>query len=140
MKVILGAMLLFGALALVPAHSQQVALVQGQIIGESGTPVAQQPVLIEGQPKRLKLWSWLLSEKPVSVIAVTDTKGFFQVVDLPPGQYKVKLWPTGGEPITIAEFKLGSGYGTFTFSEMLRVKKDMSEELKLREELWMEKR
>lgn len=126
-RLILGALILSAMLGGAwKANSQPVSVVQGRVVDEAGSPVANQPLAIERQ------LSWKYGWWPMDVwgtdwgkpiVAVTDSEGFFQVVDLPPGDYKLKaLYPGAWEPVEIKGFKLSPGYKKFTFEGKVVVK------------------
>src|SRR5262245_25299558 len=78
------------------------------ITSEAGTPVKNQPVVIEGY-KASWFANWIAAPKSpakeIRVHSVTDEEGTFQVINLPPGQYTLKAIRLGGEPVPIREFR-----------------------------------
>jgi hypothetical protein len=94
------------------AQPQSLQLVEGTLTSYDGTPLANRMLVIEGTKEswwaeRLPWLGW----KKVKIISLTDTKGFFQVVDLPAGDYTLTLTQPGSNSIPIKSFKLEPGYG-----------------------------
>jgi len=102
----------------VSVQSQTVALVEGYIVDKSGEPLGNHPVIIQGT-KQVPKWTWWpwgpKSDKPVKIVGVTDSNGFLQVIDLPPGDYTVKIAAPGVEPEAVKQFTLEQSYGKFNF-------------------------
>ena len=100
------------------SSSQTLALVEGYFVNKAGEPLAHQPVIIEGKrqvPKWL-WWSWgPKTEQPIKVIGVTDANGFVQVVDLPAGDYTLKLASPGVEPVAVKQITLPPSYTNVKF-------------------------
>src|SRR2546425_1428685 len=95
---------------LVAGQAEPPSFLYGKLLAlEAGTPVKNQPVVIEGyKASRLADWfPWYGSEKhpgkELRVHAVTDERGAFQVINLPAGVYTLKALRLGAEPVTIKE-------------------------------------
>ena len=93
------------------SEAQQLRLVEGEL-SYGGKPLANRAILLEG--REVVTWFdflrfWETSSK-IATIAVTDKRGFFQVVDLPAGEYTLKLVRAGEEPLLLKNFKLERGY------------------------------
>src|SRR5215210_5267967 len=92
LSAVAGIALLGGALW--PAHSQPLRFVEAQFADESGAPLVNQIIVVERHPEEHSTWfGWLFGNKPEQkpVVSITDWNGFVQIVDLPPGQYKMRL-------------------------------------------------
>ncbi len=100
-----------------PTHAEPLKLVHAKLVDQSGGPLVNQTVLIEGtkQPQWYTAWG-LIGEKSVRVISVTDTKGYLQVVDLPAGTYTMKLVAPGFEHKPIKNFTLDASYKNVEFT------------------------
>jgi len=117
--LVVAASILLAALAVAHvAQSQPLAVVQGQLRDQQGEPVAYQPIVIQttgAQPTWYFWWG-----KKSTFKALTDEKGVFQVIDLPPGRtYEVKTLKAGAEPITIGTFDTPDGYRKIDVSNKL---------------------
>jgi hypothetical protein len=80
----------------------------GKIATETGAPVKNQPVVIEGHAVWGNKWPWIAyfnepTTKELRVHAVTDEQGAFQILNLPPGVYTIKATRLGGEPVPIVQ-------------------------------------
>ena len=108
----------FGLAFVFSAHAQTVTLIEGLLVTEDGKPVANQPIVIEGQKNvsGLTMRDWLawIKKEPKShderVIATTDWQGTFQIINLPAGNYTIKVVRPGSEPIPVKKFSLIEGY------------------------------
>jgi len=105
-------------------HAEDLKLAQWQL-SYAGKPLANQTVLLEG--KKAPTWfDFFRSREKVKTIAITDDKGFFQTVDLPAGDYTLKLVHVGKEPVAVKMFTLAKGY------------KDVSEKVELKDSVKFE--
>jgi hypothetical protein len=106
-------------------ESQPLSVVEGQLRDQNGAPVAYQPVVIEATEAKLKVL-WWLQKNPILIKALTDEKGVFQVIDLPPGKkYNVKALKPDAEIIPIGFFETPPhAYGTINVSDKLNRIKD----------------
>lgn len=101
----------FSFLIVALSYGQQVKLIQGEL-SYAGKPLVNQPILVEGQTE--KTWvdwviRWRTSPK-VRTITITDERGFFQLIDLPPGEYSLMWVQAGKEPTSLKTFKVEYGY------------------------------
>jgi hypothetical protein len=92
------------------AQAQPLALLQGKLVTQDGKAITNQPIVIEGrQDGWLPFWfTWGTREH--KVVSVTNRDGGFQVINLPAGQYTLKMLRPGTEPIPIKSFTLDPGY------------------------------
>jgi len=95
---------------IVGGHAESPSFLYGKVqTSETGMPVKNQPVVIEGHSN----WTtidyikfWQKPSKEIRVHAVTDDQGTFQVLNLPAGTYTLKALRIGEEPVPIIrEFK-----------------------------------
>jgi hypothetical protein len=96
------------------SHAEPLKLVQGYMAAPDGKPLANQTLVIEGkaEPAPVRWWPFFSrsSNTEVKRFAITDGKGFFQLVDLPAGTYTLKLTRPGETPVPLKKFDLESGY------------------------------
>ena len=116
------------------ASSQSATLVEGQVKDHKGEPVANQTVVVYGTSfSSWKMWGGLpfpSGREPVQLLAVTNKKGFFQIADLPPGQYTIKLVVSGTEPVRIADFNTPYGYRKVDLTEKLTLSEELSTQVR----------
>jgi hypothetical protein len=100
-----------GLASLQPGFADSLKLVNATVVDQNGEPVANRSILIEGkkQPAFSNGWGYI-GNQTVKSLAITDKKGYVQMVDMPPGQYTMKLLVPGGEPRKIETFDLPPGY------------------------------
>jgi hypothetical protein len=72
------------------AESQEVKRFQATLVDAAGIPVPNQAVVIEGVAVNYTFFGLLTKKEAVQVIAVTDSSGLLQIVDLPAGSYEMK--------------------------------------------------
>lgn len=117
------------------AWSQPLKLAEGQFSTADGKPLANQTLLIEGHanPSWKYHWFpvWWSKQDQINRLAITDTSGYVQVVDMPPGQYTIKLVRPGAEPTVINKFTLSPGYSSHDFSAKFEGRLDLKERLQL---------
>ena len=96
---------------IVAGHAESPTFLYGKVVAsDTGTPIKNQPVVIEGYraswaAKWLPWYEWQAhSGSELRVHAVTDERGAFQVLNLPPGVYTLKATRLGGEPVLIQQF------------------------------------
>lgn len=102
----------------ISVSAQTLALVEGYFVNKAGEPLAHQPVIIEGKRQSAKWgwWSWgPQTERPIRVVGVTDANGFVQIVDLPAGDYTLKLVSPGVEPVVVKQLTLPPSYTNVKF-------------------------
>lgn len=92
-----------------PSQAQKLKLAEGYLT-ESGKPLANQTLVLEGQKEKRWFDFFRADTTKVKVNALTDENGFLQFVDLPPGEYTLKLVRAGQEPVPLKTFKLDPGY------------------------------
>lgn len=98
------------------AEAQPVKVVGVKFVTEAGTPIANQPIVIEATSKARsvsEVLTWLKLAQPAEpyrVMSVTDKQGELRVINLPAGVYSVKMVRLGAEPIWLKQFKLDPGY------------------------------
>src|SRR5437016_4446640 len=124
MKPLLAALAILGLvlIGLWPSHAQALKVVNATILDQDGAPLVNHSILIEGtkSPAWYNPWGLFAHDK-VKFLAITDQKGYIQVVDLPAGNYTFQLvWP-GVEP-AIKHVSLDPHYTNFTFTEKFPVK------------------
>lgn len=92
--------------SIVAGRAESPSFLYGKIATESGAPVKNQPLVIEGNARLTDTWvHWAAHvKKPLRVHALTDGNGTFQVLNLPAGVYTLKALRLGGEPVLIREF------------------------------------
>jgi len=104
--------------------------VEGQLT-YAGKPLANRTLLLEG--KKESTWpawaTFIKATEKVKTVAITDEKGSFQVVDLPAGEYTLKLVLVGKEPVALTMFKLARDY------KDINTKFEIKESVKLEEQL-----
>jgi len=125
LSVLFAALLVLVGVFTTAVLSQSPATIVGQLRYHSGSPVANQPVVIEGKKAR---W-WFSKEEPLQVVAVTDSNGYFKVLDLPPGHYDVKIVAPGIKTAEISKFEAPFGYHNIDLSEHLKLNEDLSRAL-----------
>jgi len=125
LNLVFAALLVLVVMLTTAALSQSPATIVGQLRYHSGTPVAHQPVVIEGK----KAHWWFSKGEPLQVVAVTDSNGYFKVLDLPPGHYDVKIVAPGIKPAEISTFEAPFGYHKIDLSEHLKLDEDLSRTL-----------
>ena len=113
--IILALVLIMGQVV----QSQPLAVVQGQLKDQTGTPLAYHPVIIEGLAS--PTWQFWRNKQVATVKALTDEKGVFHVIDLPAGIYTVKALRPGSEPLPIGQFETPYGYQKIDVSNKLKV-------------------
>jgi hypothetical protein len=104
-----------------PSQAQKLKLAEGYLT-ESGKPLANQTFVLEGQKETRWFDFFRADTTKVKVNALTDEKGFLQFVDLPPGEYTLKLVRAGQEPVPLKTFTLKSGYLKTDISTKLKLK------------------
>jgi len=101
------------ALAYALAYSEPLTLADGYLTDKSGQPIANQTLIVHGRSWTNK-WAWLpfgpKTEKEVKFIAVTDSNGYVQFVNLPAGDYMVKVVRPDSQPVTVTGFNLPPHY------------------------------
>jgi len=98
------------------SQAQSVKLVNGQLSDANDVPLSNQTILIEGRKKLQWVNAWgLWGNNTVKFRAITDQKGFVQIVDLPAGTYDMKLVVPGGAPTLLKKLDLPSDYQTVYF-------------------------
>ena len=94
--------------------AQDLKLVDANLFNKDGAPLANQSILIEGTktPRWSNAWGFV-GDNNLKLHAITDKKGYVQMVDMPPGNYTMKLVQPGavGPPVTVGSFTLKPGYG-----------------------------
>ncbi len=129
MKLIVafGLSLLVVSLLIRPAFSEPVRLVTAYLSDADGAPLAGQPLVVEGKSrppawifKQPGAYWWTTNKPPVRVVGVTDRKGFIQFVDLPPGEYDMKLIRAGVAALTIKKILLDADYTSVKFDVVLK--------------------
>jgi Prealbumin-like fold domain len=104
-----------------PSQAQKLKLAEGYLT-DSGKPLANQNLQLEGKTE--PRWYDFFGDKgtKVKVNALTDEHGFLQFVDLPPGEYTLKLVRAGEEPVSLTTFKLEPGYSKTDITTKLKLK------------------
>ena len=125
LPLVLALVLIVLGASLWPAHSQPIRLVAAHFSDSAGAPLAGQPLVVEQtkaawDPNTLFLRNLGTSPvKFVKFVGVTDLSGFIQFVDLPAGEYAVKLVRVGQEPLLVKKFSLDSDYKTVSFKHVI---------------------
>jgi hypothetical protein len=92
-------------------RADELKLAQGHLTA-AGKALPNHTLLLEG--KRLLPWYAFFARAQkadeVKTLATTDEKGFFQIVDLPAGEYTLKLMRAGDEPVPLKMFTLARDY------------------------------
>jgi hypothetical protein len=104
------------------SQAQELKLAQGKFLTEDGKPLANQTLLLEGRNEGRWFDFFRPDSTKVKVFALTDEKGFLQFVDLPPGEYTLKLIKPGKETVPVKTFTLKSGYQNTDISSKLKLK------------------
>lgn len=104
------------------SQAQELKLAQGEFSTEDGKPLANQTLLLEGRNEARWFDYFRPDTTKVKVYALTDEKGFLQFVDLPPGEYTLKLIKVGKETVPLKTFTLKSGYQKTDISTKLKLK------------------
>jgi len=110
-----------------PAYSQPIRLVAAHFSDSTGAPLSGQPLIVEQtkaswEPNFSHFWFATKVKTPVKLVGVTDLSGFIQFVDLPAGEYNVKLVRAGQEPLTVKKFVLDSYYKNVSFKQVIDFK------------------
>jgi len=92
-------------------HAQELKLVNANLFDKNGAPLANQSIVIEGTktPRWSNAWGFF-GDNNLKLNAITDKKGYVQMVDMPPGRYTMKLVVSGAEPRKLETFDLTPGY------------------------------
>lgn len=123
-----------------PGYSQTVKRVDAYLLDDTGAPLANQAVIFEGTKTPTSFWwGWRVWQahqgEKVKVVAVTDSKGFVQVVNMPPGTYTLKLVRPGEEPIPVKTFELDATYANYKVEEKVQFKEGFQFKESLRPEV-----
>jgi hypothetical protein len=116
--ILLTSVLLLGLTGL--SQAEELRIAEGYLT-DGGKPLANQTLLLEGQ-KEVRWFDFTAKAIKLKVNALTDDKGFLQFIDLPPGDYTLKLVRAGEEPISLTKFTLDPGYRKSDISAKLDVK------------------